>query len=66
MKKLKRLACIFSCAALIMSALILFTQPASAENVSGAKAKILYEAGIGAVAGMLLLGLLKKNTAQTD
>ncbi len=49
MKKLKRLACIFSCAALIMSALILFTQPASAENVSGAKAKILYEAGAGQV-----------------
>ena len=46
---MKKLVCLLSCAAIIMSVLILFSQPTYAEDVSSAKAKILYEAGTGQV-----------------
>lgn len=46
---MKKLVCFLSCVAIVMSVLILFTQPTYAEDVSSAKAKILYEAGTGQV-----------------
>lgn len=46
---MKKLVCLLSCAAIVMSVLILFSQPTYAEDVSSAKAKILYEAGTGQV-----------------
>ena len=49
MEKLKKIVCVFSCLALIMSALILFTDRGQAEDVSSVKAKILLEAGSGQV-----------------
>lgn len=46
---MKKLVCFLSCAAIIMSVLITFTQPTYAENVSSTQARILYEAGTGQV-----------------
>lgn len=46
---MKKLICLLSCAAIVMSVLILFTQPTYAEDVSSAKAKILLEATTGQV-----------------
>lgn len=46
---MKKIVCFFSCAAIIMTVLICFTQPAYSENVSSGQAKILLEAGTGQV-----------------
>ena len=46
---MKKLVCFFSCAAIIMTVLICFTQPTYAESVSSGQAKILLEAGTGQV-----------------
>lgn len=46
---MKKLVCLLSCAAIVMSVLILFTQPTYADDVSSAKAKLLLEAGTGQV-----------------
>lgn len=46
---MKKLVCFFSCAAIIMTVLICFTQPSYAESVSSGQAKILLEAGTGQV-----------------
>ena len=46
---MKKLVCFLSCAALIMTVLICFTQPVYAESVSSGQAKILLEAGTGQV-----------------
>lgn len=49
MKNIQKLVCFFSCAALIMTVLICFTQPTFAESMSSGQAKILLEAGTGQV-----------------
>lgn len=49
MKSLKKLICILSCAAIFMTILIVCTQPTYAEDVSSAKAKMLYETQTGQV-----------------
>ena len=46
---MKKLVCLLSCAAIIMSVLIVFTQPSYAESVSSGQARILLEAGTGQV-----------------
>lgn len=46
---MKKLICVFSCAAIFMTILILFTQPVYADEVSSGKAKLLYEAGTGQI-----------------
>ena len=46
---MKKLVCFLSCAAIVMTVLICFTQPSYAESVSSGQARILLEAGTGQV-----------------
>ena len=46
---MKKLVCLFSCAAIIMTVVICLTQPIYAESVSSGQARILLEAGTGQV-----------------